>query len=160
MFTALYQGLRLEVNDLDEKPKIMLVSDAETAQRAILDMINSYPDFPPGFKPSNSTILWNSIKDTQSIGVFPAQDPVYLKKYVSGSYVGQMTFQIVYKSNPTTNKDNIAASNLLESGEFTLKDKNFDAEQINRTSDVFCGTADGKTTELVINMQLKYFYKK
>ena len=99
---------------MDEKPKIMLVSDAETAQRAILDMINSYPDFPPGFKPSNSTILWNSIKDTQSIGVFPAQDPVYLKKYVSGSYVGQMTFQIVYKSNPTTNKDNIAASNLLE----------------------------------------------
>lgn len=67
----------------------------------------------------------------------------------------------------TTNKDNIAASNLLEniakfleSGEFTLKDKNFDAEQINRTSDVFCGTADGKTTELAINMQLKYFYKK
>jgi hypothetical protein len=157
----------LEVNNLDEKPKIMLVSDAETAQRAILDMINSYPDFPPGFKPSNSTILWNSIKDTQSIGVFPAQDPVYLKKYVSGSYVGQMTFQIVYKSNPTTNKDNIAASNLLEniakfleSGEFTLKDKNFVAEQINRTSDVFCGTADGKTTELAINMQLKYFYKK
>ena len=88
---------------MNEKPKIMLVSDAETAQRAILDMINSYPDFPPGFKPSNSTILWNSIKDTQSIGVFPAQDPVYLKKYVSGSYVGQMTFQIVYKSNPTTN---------------------------------------------------------
>ena len=52
---------------MDEKSKIMLVSDAETAQRAILDMINSYPDFPPGFKPSNSTILWNSIKDTQSI---------------------------------------------------------------------------------------------
>ena len=49
---------------------------------------------------------------------------------------------------------------LLESGEFTLKDKNFVVEQINRTSDVFCGTADGKTTELAINMQLKYFYKK
>ena len=65
---------------MDEKPKIMLVSDAETAQRAILDMINSYPNFPPGFKPSNSTILWNSVKDTQSIGVFPAQDPVYLKR--------------------------------------------------------------------------------
>ena len=44
--------------------------------------------------------------------------------------------------------------------EFTLKDKNFVVEQINRTSDVFCGTADGKTTELAINMQHKYFYKK
>lgn len=152
---------------MDSEKKTLLISDAETAQRAILDMISLYPHFPSGFKPSNQTILWNNISDKQSIGVFPVEGGVYLDRYVDGSYTAQMPFQIIYKSNPTTNKANIANDNLLddlakwlEKKDFTLTDKNFSTESITRTSNVFSGTRDEKETALVINMSLKYFYGK
>lgn len=145
----------------------LTIKDAESAQKAILDLILKYPSFPRTLKADNTTVKWNSINDDTSIGIYPMQGAVYLKKYVSGSYVAQMPFQIVYKSSPTTNKASISAQEMLnslatwmeESG-IEFKDPHLTLQSIERTSQVFGGGQDEKTVSYAVNMQLKYFYKK
>ena len=126
-----------------------------------------YPSFPRTFKADNSTVKWNNLNDGTSIGIFPLQGAIYLKKYISGSYVAQMPFQMIYKSSPTTNKASIDAQEMLnslaawmeESG-IEFKDPHLTLEAITRTSPVFGGNQNEKTVTYAVNMQLKYFYKK
>ena len=151
---------------MDEKERLTN-EDSESAQKAILSLVLKYPDFPKTFKADNSSVKWNGIEDKTSIGIFPLQGAIYLKKYVSGSYTAQMPFQIVFRSSPTTNKANIDAQNVLEglakwlerSG-IEFKDQNMKLEGISRTSNVFSSTQDENKVDYGINMQLKYFYKK
>ena len=72
------------------EPEKLTIRDAENAQKGILALALAYPDYPKLFKADNTTIRWNSIRADRSIGLFPIQGAVYLKKYVSGSYVAQM----------------------------------------------------------------------
>lgn len=152
---------------MDEKEKLT-VGDSENAQKSIISLVLQYPDFPSTFKANNTSIRWNRINDTTSIGIFPLQGAVYLKKYVSGSYAAQMPFQIVFRSSPTTNKASIDAQTALEelgkwlenSGGVEFKDPRMQLEGISRTSNVFSFSQDEKHADYGINMQLKYFYKK
>lgn len=145
----------------------LTIKDAESAGKGLLALVLQYPDFPKTFKADNSTIKWNSIADGTSIGIFPLQGAVYLKKYVSGNYVAQIPFQMQYKSSPTTNKASISAQEMLndlaawmeESG-IEFKDPHLTLQSIERTSQVFGGGQDEKTVLYAVNMQLKYFYKK
>ena len=151
---------------MDEKERLT-IEDSESAQKAILSLVLKYPDFPKTFKADNSSVKWNGIEDKTSIGIFPLQGAIYLKKYVSGSYTAQMPFQIVFRSSPTTNKANIDAQNVLEglakwlerSG-IEFKDQNMKLEGISRTSNVFSSKKDENKVDYGINMQIKYFYKK
>nr|DAG83091.1 MAG TPA: Minor capsid protein from bacteriophage [Caudoviricetes sp.] len=151
---------------MEEKEKLT-IQDAENAQKGILALALAYPDYPKLFKADNTTIRWNSIKADRSIGLFPIQGAVYLKKYVSGSYVAQMPFQILYKCSPTTNRASIEAQEMLnnlaawmeESG-IEFKDPHLTLQSITRTSPVYGGEQDEKTVVYAINIQLKYFYKK
>ena len=143
------------------EPEKLTIQDAENAQKGILALALAYPDYP------NTTIRWNSINTDRSIGLFPIQGAVYLKKYVSGSYVAQMPFQMLYKCSPTTNKASIEAQEMLnslaawmeESG-IEFKDPHLTLQSITRTSPVYGGEQDEKTVVYAINIQLKYFYKK
>nr|DAS66187.1 MAG TPA: Minor capsid protein from bacteriophage [Caudoviricetes sp.] len=149
------------------EPEKLTIRDAENAGKGLLALVMAYPDYPRGFKADNSTVKWNSINEDRSIGVFPIQGAVYLKKYVSGSYVAQMPFQIIYKCSPTTNKASMDAQEMLnnlaawmeESG-IEFKDPHLTLEAIARTSPVFGGNQNEKTVTYAVNMQLKYFYKK
>ena len=80
----------------------LTILDAENAGKGLLALVMAYPDYPRGFKADNSTVKWNSINEDRSIGVFPLQGAVYLKKFISGSYVAQMPFQMINKCSPTT----------------------------------------------------------
>ena len=151
---------------MDEKESLA-IKDSESAQNAILSLIQKYPNFPVGFKADNKTVKWNGINDTTSIGIFPLQGAVYLKKYVSGSYSAQFPFQIVFRSSPTTNKASIDAQNVvdslgkwLESAGVEFNDQNMSLEGISRTSVAFPASRNEKQLGYGINMQLKYFYKK
>ena len=151
---------------MDEKESLT-IKDSESAQNAILSLIQKYPNFPVGFKADNKTVKWNGINDTTSIGIFPLQGAVYLKKYVSGSYSAQFPFQIVFRSSPTTNKASIDAQNVvdslgkwLESAGVEFKDAHMSLEGISRTSVAFPASQNEKQLGYGINMQLKYFYKK
>ena len=154
-----------------EEPEKLTIRDAENAQKAILALVLQYPSFPRTFKADNSTVKWNNLNDGTSIGIFPLQGTIYpaiyLKKYISGSYVAQMPFQMIYKSSPTTNKASIDAQEMLnslaawmeESG-IEFKDPHLTLEAITRTSPVFGGNQNEKTVTYAVNMQLKYFYQK
>lgn len=151
---------------MEEKEKLT-IQDSENAQKGVLALAMAYPDYPALFKADNKTIRWNSVNTDRSIGLFPMQGAVYLKKYVSGSYVAQMPFQMVYKCAPTTNKASIEAQEMLnnlaawmeESG-IEFKDPHLTLQSIARTSPVFGSEQDDKTVMYAVNMQLKYFYKK
>lgn len=150
-----------------EEPEKLTIRDAENAQKAVLALVLQYPSFPRMFKADNSTVKWNNLNDGTSIGIFPLQGAIYLKKYVSGNYVAQMPFQIIYKCSPTTNKASMDAQEMLndlaawmeESG-IEFKDPHLTLEAIARTSPVFGGNQNEKTVTYAVNMQLKYFYKK
>lgn len=145
----------------------LTVRDKENAQSAILELVLGYPDFPKTFRADNKTVKWNGIGTSTSIGIFPLPGAIYLKKYVSGSYMAQMPFQIVFRSSPTTNKASIDAQELLEglgrwlekSG-IEFKDPHMQLEGIDRTSAVLSTMQNEKQVDYGINMQLKYFYKK
>lgn len=145
----------------------LMIQDAENAQRAVLDLILKYPKFPSGFTADNKTVRWNRIETTTSIGIFPLQGSMYLKKYISGSYTAQMPFQIVFRSSPGTNKASIDAqlvleelSKWLEERCVEFKDKHMTLDSIVRTSPVFTAAQDEKTVDYAVNMQLKYQYIK
>lgn len=145
----------------------LTIRDAESAQKAIHALVLQYPSFPRMFKADNRTVKWNGINEDMSIGIFPLQGAVYLKKYISGSYTAQMPFQVVFRSSPTTNKASIDAQTVLEdlarwledSG-IEFKDQHMTLEAINRTSPAFSFGQNEKHTDYAVNMQLKYFYKK
>lgn len=145
----------------------LTISDAENAYKGILELVKKYPDFPSTFKASNSNILWNTTSNTPCIALFPLQGAIYLKKYIDGSYVGLLPFEVVYKTSPTTNKANIDAQAMitdlcswLEDCGIDFSDTKMTLESIERTTPAFVITQDANGTELAINMQLKYTYKK
>ncbi len=145
----------------------LTIKDAESAGKGLLALVMAYPEYPRGFKADNANVRWSSINEGRSIGVFPLQGAVYLKKYISGSYEAQMPFQIQYKCSPTTNKASLDAQDMLnnlaawmeESG-IEFADPHLTMESIARTSLVFGGGQNEKTAIYAVNMQLKYFYKK
>lgn len=152
---------------MSEQTEKMTIKDAENAARGILSLVMKYPDYPKEFKADNTTVKWNSINAERSIGVFPLQGAVYLRKYVSGSYVAQLPFQLAYKCSPTTNKATIEAQELLsnlsrwmEDCGMSFKDSHLTFESLNRTSLVYGYHRDEKIVGYAVNMQLKFVYKK
>ena len=143
------------------------ISDAENAYRAILDLVLKYPNYPASFTADTTNGSWNMTGTTTSIGLFPLRGAVYVKKYISGSYVGLLPFEIVFKTAATTNKDMIKAQEMLRSiGEWLetcgigFSDTNMVLESMVRDSPVFIASQDEKNTEFAINVTLKYSYKK
>ena len=150
-----------------EEIEKLTIKDAENAQKAVLELVLKYPRYPNTFKADNTTVKWNNMSESTSIGIFSLQGAKYLKKYISGSYKAQMPFQLVYRSSPTTNKASIAAQELVESlgawledNGITFKDEHMEFECISRTSPAFLLAQNDKTIEYAVNMQLRYYYKK
>lgn len=150
---------------MQEKEKLSLI-DSETISEAIMEMVAEYPDLP--FHASAKNILWQSIADTESIGLFTLQGAVYLSRYVSGSYIAQFPFRIVYKCSPGGNRERMDKQNFvsdlsawLEKCTATFKDTRILLQSIDRTSPVYKKGADnGGAEEYTCTMNLKYMFKK
>lgn len=143
------------------------LSDAESVYNAVLKLVLQYPNYPITFKASHDTVKWNSINTEESIGLFPRQGAIYIKQYVSGSYVGRFPFTIVYKSNPTSNPGSINSQLLvdnlakwLETCGVSFTDAHITLEEIKQTSPVYASGQTITDQEYSVNMQLQYFYKK
>ena len=146
-----------------EKLQSLKLTDAENVQKAILSLILQYPYYPDTFEPNNKTVKWSNIDTDNSIGLFPLSGAVYLEKYVDGTYLGQMPFQLVYRSSPTTNKSSIEAQNVvecigkwLEGCDISFESVDICFEEIERTSTVYPVKIDEKTTGYGININVKY----
>ena len=151
-----------------DKLQAMTIEDATNAENAILNMLLNYPGYPEGFRADNNNIKWNNLNKETSIGIFPtAGGAVYLKKYVNGSHVGNVTFAIVYRSKVTTNKASIAAMEVLKSLAEWLthcnvgfEDKRYNLRNIVQTSRVYPNSQDINNTDYVVQMQLQYEFIK
>lgn len=88
------------------------IADMKGIPEAILTLISNWEGLP--FKVTQKTVCWNNHDFDMGIGCFPMAGAVYLKKYLSGSFVGQIPFSIQYRTAPTTNKGRIEAQKVLE----------------------------------------------
>ena len=143
------------------------ITDAESVYNAVLQLIIDYPYYPSNFKASHKTVTWNSIGDGISIGLFPLQGAIYIRRYISGSYIAQFPFQICFKSNPTANKAMISAQELvddiakwMEKCGIGFKDEKVVLEGIHRMTPAFPLNQTDTYTEFAVNMQLIYSHKK
>lgn len=148
------------------EPQFLTIADAESGYRAISDLIIKYGGFPTTFKASNTTVRWNMVSDTTCIGLYPLQGAIYLRKYISGSYVAQLPFQIIYKASTTTNKASIEAQDLvtnlakwLEDCDVKFLDEHITLEEIVRTTPVYIVSQSEKYTEYAVNLNFNYSYK-
>lgn len=149
--------------------KALSITDAESVEKAILQLVLKYPGYPASFKATNSTVLWNNTAKVTSIGLYPMQGAIYLKQYVSSNYIAQFPFRIVYKSSLTTNNNTqISAQTMLEDLCKWLEpcsigfanDTHIQLQSIKRMSPVYCANIDATSMSLAADMQVQYSFMK
>ncbi len=147
-------------------PTPLSLTDVETISESVLLMVKQYPNLP--FTATASNVLWQSLAKTESIGIYTLQGAIYLRKYVSGSYVAQFPFRVVYKVNPTTSKARISKQSFMENLSSwltgctaTFNDEHITLEKIERTSPVIKIEADADGFEqYTFTMNLIYQFTK
>lgn len=110
------------------------------------------------------------------IGIFPLNGSVYLKKYISGAFVGQHAFMLKYRTSPSDDEGKIDAADLLdrigqwlEGREVTIDGEMYQLESypdltdgreitsIERTSNAFLNAlAPDGTADYQINFKVQY----
>ncbi len=148
-----------------EEEKLKYI-DMEGISEAILTMVAGYPELP--FVANSKTVQWQSLDANEGIGIFTMSGAVYLRKYVSGSYVAQMPFQLMYRCTPTTNRARMSSQEFveglakyLEGCTATFKDTHLEMQSIERTSPVLKREADNDGNETyMVAMNCKYYFKK
>lgn len=88
-------------------------SDMEGISEALLQMVADFPELP--FAANSKTIQWQSLAASEGIGIFTTSGAIYLQKYISGSYVAQMPFQLMYRCAPTTNRARMSSQEFVDS---------------------------------------------
>lgn len=141
------------------------LNDMAGVSEAIVELISKYPELP--FKANAQTITWQGLGLGEGIGIITLSGAVYLKKYVSGSFVGQMPFRIEYQSKPTTNKARIKAQRFLESLAYWMEtcgiqfDEEIELQQIERTTPVIKNRVYEDGSEVYsCTMNIQYYKRK
>lgn len=92
----------------DNKPKTLLNwQDTEQAQRGLLEWLNSCPERPV-------EITFESLpEDSEGMCVSTIQTAYKLRQYITGGYLAQYQFNLIYRIQPSTDRDRLAAVELL-----------------------------------------------
>ena len=150
-----------------ERKELLSITDAESIQNAILQLVMTYPEYPESFEPSYETIKWNGVNQDASIGLFPLPGAVYLKRYIYGGYKAQFYFAIRYRSSPQSANASINSQMLveniakwLEKCAINFNDGKTTIESITRTSQVYSPEQDDKNQDNIINMRVIYEYEE
>lgn len=148
---------------MDSEP--LTIADTKGIPEAILTLISNWDGLP--FKATQKTVCWNNHDFDMGIGCFPMAGAVYLKKYLSGSFVGQIPFSVQYRTAPTTNKGRIDAQKVLEDlGEWleecsaTFKDESITFNQIERTTNAIKIGAYEDGSEVYQNTMILTYTKR
>lgn len=142
----------------------MTIDRQETAGLAVFNLIAEYPELP--FDKNAKTLQWQGLGTEEGIGVFVTQGAYYLKKYISGSYVGITPLRIVYKTNPTSNKGRATADKFLNelvqwlsTCTADFEDEHITLEKIERTSPVvLMGTDESGFEQYVCSLNVQSYY--
>ncbi len=60
------------------------------------------------------SVIYEDI-DTGAMGVFPTSGTAYLRRFISGTFIGRYAFQILYRVKPVSDEMKILEENRLES---------------------------------------------
>lgn len=150
---------------MPEREKLKL-KDCKSAQNAVLEAVRRYGCFPAGFRPGRGNVKWNSIGSEQSVGIFPLQGAVYIKKYISGTFKAQMPFQIMYKSFPTNSSAAMNAQTMLEGlagflegCDVEFENDGMEMESMEQTSVVYKVDENEEYQVCAVNMKMVYVCK-
>lgn len=81
--------------------------ETETVQRKLRDWLNTYPDLP------TSISFENLPADDVGLCVSTIQSAHKLKQYIVGGYLAQYQFNLIYRLQPSTDDEQLAAVELL-----------------------------------------------
>ena len=144
-----------------DNTEALSVTDAESIQTAVLQLILKYPGYPAFFEPSFANVKWNDINTDTSIGLYALPGAVYLKRYIYGGYKAQFFFAVRYRSSPQStpacSSSQIMLENLakwLESCHIQFTDKKIKMESIVRTSQVYGPSQDENSMDCAVNLRV------
>lgn len=80
----------------------------------LLELIRACPKVPKDLKDKEEGILYQSMSTGRCLGIITLPGAKYVKKNVLGGFTAQVSFQIAYKSLPTTNQQRIDAQNTVD----------------------------------------------
>lgn len=86
---------------------VLSISEQDKIAKTVVEMIKKAP-FYYGEKIQISDL------STGGLGIFPSNGSVYLKRFLSGSFVGRYAFHLRYRIRPGSDSDKLAAQEYLE----------------------------------------------
>ena len=146
----------------NKQAEVLSVSEQSTISEALLRLIASYDAFPSTV--TAKKIYWQYMDNTECIGAYTMAGAVYLKKYITGSFLAQFPFCIQYKCKPSSNDARIKKQSVLDSlgswletTELPALTDNRTIESIGRTGTTFLAGNDTSGNEIYqCNFNLKY----
>lgn len=92
----------------ENSPKVVLPwQDAETAQRAVLNWLNTYPELP-------APITFEGLpEDSPGMALLTIQTAFKTRQYITGGYEAQYQFDLLYRIQPSDDQDRLGAVELL-----------------------------------------------
>lgn len=93
---------------MEQQLETLSIAEQSSIAEAVLRLVAVAPDIPPGLSP-----LWSDMDKGESIGIFPIQGAVYLKKDILGGFMAQFPFRILYRSVSDGNGERIESQDAL-----------------------------------------------
>jgi len=144
-----------------DRKEALSVTDAESIQNAVLQLVLKYPEYPASFEPSFATVKWNDISTDMSIGLYALPGAVYLKRYIYGGYKAQFFFAVRYRSSPQSTPARISSQIMLENLAKWLEncriqfaDEKITMESIVRTSQVYSPSQDENSMDCAVDLRV------
>ena len=75
----------------EERIEPLAKKEYDLIGRALLELVSQFPDLP-----EDVPIRYQSIESTESIGIFNLPGAKYLRWYVDGGFMAQVSFQVAY----------------------------------------------------------------
>lgn len=92
------------------KYQLASLTDQELIIKALLNLINYFPDLPKSIK---EVMFYDMLPDKECMGIATTKSAIILKKYVAGSYIGQYHFRIHYRYATKNYNERIQKQSLI-----------------------------------------------
>lgn len=85
-------------------------TETEQISRALMGWFKQYPDFPPGVRQLEFEYLKD---DTPCMALSTIQGAYKIKQYITGGYLAQYQFELIYRAQPQDNNDRLHMDEIL-----------------------------------------------
>ena len=93
----------------EERIEPLAKKEYDLIGRALLELVSQFPDLP-----EDVPIRYQLLDSTECLGIISMPGAKYLRWYLDGGFVAQVSFRVAYKSFPTTNNQRINSQALVD----------------------------------------------